>query len=155
MKVNELLGEASGFHKPKVMPLANKSAKGEKTGKIQGSVDDWMGELNKRMKTPITSDVVKAARSQIKATSEYKALTDLGYRDISSASAVKNGTFVFSNGKRQFNFLATGKVNDRSGYGGGIRGTTLPRIVPGDPHATLVKTMTRSMAHFTSKHDKM
>ena len=154
MKVNELLGEAKGYHKPSVAPLVRKSANGEKTGKLQGSVDDWMGELNKRMKTPITKAHMKDARGAIKASAEYKAITDLGFKDVSSAAAIKNGTFIFSNGKQKFNFLATGKINDRSQYGGGQRGSTLPRIVPGDPHATLVKTMTRSLAHFTSKHSK-
>jgi len=154
MKVHELLGEAKGYHAPAAQPLARKSAAGEKTGKLVGSVDDWIAEMNKRMKNPITSDVVKAARADIKATGEYKALTDLGFKDISSAAAIRNGTFVFSNGKQKFNFLATGKINDRSGYGGGLRGSTLPRIIPGDPHKTLVKTMARSMAHFVSQHKK-
>lgn len=154
MKVSELLTEVKGYHKPGVEPLARKSAAGEKTGKLQGSVDDWMEELNKRMKTPITKAHMKDARGAIKSSAEYKALTDLGYRDISSAAAIRNGTFIFSNGKSQFNFLATGKINDRTTDGGGRRGSTLPRIVPGDPHATLVKTMTRSLAHFTSKLPK-
>lgn len=153
MKVDELLVEArNSFYDPSTQPRATRTARGEKTAIMKGSTEDWLTAMNKQMKNPITSDHIAAVRTDIKQSKEYKALIDLGYVDASSAKVAKGGGFVFKNPKtkEQFNFQPTGKINNRTQYGGGARASTVPRIVPNDPHATLLKTMTRSFAHFTA-----
>lgn len=146
MKVQDLL---EAYYKLGVSGVSNKKSEdGGKIAKLHGAVPDWLLAMNDHMKDPITPAKVAEARPKIKASAEYKALIDAGWKDESSKSAESKGTFVMirPDGQR-FHALVTGKINDRTTMGGGVRQSPVPRIVPTDAVATVVKTMTQTLKH--------
>lgn len=152
MKVQDLF-EGKGYASRVGVDASKKrAADGSKLGRMTGGTDDWMEAINARMKKPITKTDIRAAGPEIVASSAYKALIDAGWKDATTSAAANNGTFVMKRPDGQkYHILWTGKVNDRTGYGGGILASTTPHIVPNDPVQTIVKTVTRSMKHLASK----
>lgn len=161
--------DAKAYSDPVFSPRQNTDPKSKNYGKLSrggkageghvfGTVGDWLTQMG------ATKSDVPAAYEKVKSSSEYRALLDIGFEDISSKVDRTNGTLTLQNtlepligseGKAETfrrKVLANGNIRAFASYGGdvntyhGWRPATLhPFTVKTDPHSTPVERIVKSM----------
>ena len=131
---------------------------------IRGSVPDWLEAMG------VDRDSMLAAVEAVKKSPEYKAALDVGLKDVTSERDAKNGTLAFSGvfadwnphglvrymSANKFKVLANGKidiVSDNEWHRHDLS-VPKPRVVKGNPKATIEKTMRQSLERLTDVYSK-
>jgi len=163
MKVSELFEAYTPPEKNKKLGFRNK---GEKVGTGKqgipiGGSKEWLKTFN------ATAEHVSHAMRIMKQSAVVKKLASLGLHDDSSERHAKNGSMMFvgtmaypvegaKDGKRvyriKFTVQPNGKIDETApnDFHRAPVTSPKPRIVPGDPVDSIVKSMTASMEKLAS-----